>query len=539
MKNKIKDSVWLASLVVVCLWSFICSRNNRRQSNEEDLYAILGVDKNATQEEIMKRYKKLAKIYHPDKSHKDPKESEAKMMKINKAKEILGDPKKRQIYDRGGEEAVNNHEQGGHGEEHFHSRGGGMNINIEDILNAFGGGGGGFGGFGGFGGGGQQRQRQQYHQGGNQQRRSHRPEQEHEETETPKFNFEEISQAIIITETTLPDFTKLTDVFLLYLYDRNSQYGSKSIYIKNFLEKYGSVVRIGVLNCSKEKELCQRMKPDDIPVLYLYLVNGKRVQIDLRDGYGPEFLVNKIIQNMGNNIVKLREFDFNKFVIENFGKPVILLFTNRTSPSILSMSLANQLKGHVVVAEISITDKLAHLFKVRESGKIMLMTDPIHYTGIMFDGKNTKEAILRFINSSAFAQGKPVKNFEKPFEFSLKRYSHGHCGPTDNILCFIYCSKSSQLSKEETESIDSLMKKYSRDGLSFYVLHSNHIDHEKFTTYFEDSNLLLVKGKRSKVRKMTVDIVRDVTLVDKAIESIVSGSLASMTRLDHFEEVLK
>lgn len=64
-----------------------------------DYYQILGVDKKASQEEIKKAYRKLAKKYHPD---KDPgnKEAENKFKQINEANEVLGDPEKRRKYDR-------------------------------------------------------------------------------------------------------------------------------------------------------------------------------------------------------------------------------------------------------------------------------------------------------------------------------------------------------------------------------------------------------------------------------------------------------
>lgn len=70
---------------------------------KEDYYEILGVSKDATDEEIKKAYKKLVKIWHPDLHHdKESKEKAEKMMKkINEAYSILRDSNKRKEYDMG------------------------------------------------------------------------------------------------------------------------------------------------------------------------------------------------------------------------------------------------------------------------------------------------------------------------------------------------------------------------------------------------------------------------------------------------------
>jgi curved DNA-binding protein len=63
----------------------------------KDYYKTLGVDKNATQEEIKKAYRKLAVKYHPDKNPGN-KEAENQFKMINEAYEVLGDPEKRKKY---------------------------------------------------------------------------------------------------------------------------------------------------------------------------------------------------------------------------------------------------------------------------------------------------------------------------------------------------------------------------------------------------------------------------------------------------------
>ncbi len=65
----------------------------------KDYYKVLGVDKNATAEEIKKAYRKLAMKYHPDKNPGN-KQAEEHFKEINEANEVLSDPQKRSHYDQ-------------------------------------------------------------------------------------------------------------------------------------------------------------------------------------------------------------------------------------------------------------------------------------------------------------------------------------------------------------------------------------------------------------------------------------------------------
>jgi len=68
-----------------------------------DYYQVLGVNKNATEDEIKKAYRKLARKYHPDLNPND-KEANKKFQQINEANEVLSDPEKRKKYDQYGKD---------------------------------------------------------------------------------------------------------------------------------------------------------------------------------------------------------------------------------------------------------------------------------------------------------------------------------------------------------------------------------------------------------------------------------------------------
>ena len=116
-------------------------------ANKRDYYEVLGLSKGASDDDIKKAYRKLAKKYHPD-VNKEPG-AEEKFKEINEAYSVLTDPQKKAAYDQFGHAGMEGAFGGGQGG--FSGFGGAGFEDLSDIFESFMGGSGGFSGFSGFG----------------------------------------------------------------------------------------------------------------------------------------------------------------------------------------------------------------------------------------------------------------------------------------------------------------------------------------------------------------------------------------------------
>ena len=110
----------------------------------KDYYKILGVERNASEDDIRKAYRKLAMQYHPDRNPND-KQAEERFKEINEAYQVLSDSKKRTHYDRLGSDYSNWQRRGAPGDfdwGQYEGFPGGVRVEYGDIDDLFGGAGG-------------------------------------------------------------------------------------------------------------------------------------------------------------------------------------------------------------------------------------------------------------------------------------------------------------------------------------------------------------------------------------------------------------
>ena len=111
----------------------------------KDYYKSLGVERNASEEDIRKAYRKLAMQFHPDRNPND-KQAEERFKEINEAYQVLNDPEKRSVYDRLGSDYSSWQRRGAPGDFNWDQYGGGYPVGVRveygDLEDLFGGAGG-------------------------------------------------------------------------------------------------------------------------------------------------------------------------------------------------------------------------------------------------------------------------------------------------------------------------------------------------------------------------------------------------------------
>ncbi len=110
----------------------------------KDYYKTLGVERNASEDDIRKAYRKLAMQYHPDRNPND-KQAEERFKEINEAYQVLSDPQKRSHYDRLGSDYSTWQRRGAPGDfdwRQYQGFPGGVRVEYGDLDDLFGGAGG-------------------------------------------------------------------------------------------------------------------------------------------------------------------------------------------------------------------------------------------------------------------------------------------------------------------------------------------------------------------------------------------------------------
>lgn len=496
-----------------------------------DFYEDLGVNKRATTAEIKKGYKKMLKMYHPDNNKKRPEWAKKGFLKISRAYEVLSDEKKRKLYDMGGEEMVNNGEQAGRG------RGGGQGGSAEqDIFNMFFGG----GGSGGFNfGGSEQRGNSRGMPGGfnfegfGQRRR----EPQKPKNSRPKIDFSAENNIIILDDETKVDFSNLRENWTVYLYNPETRDTLNSQWIIDFSQKYGENLKIAVINCSTSQKLCSELSPQRLPELQIRTTRNRRVLINLIPNLSKEFVVQQNIDLMEKRIQRVNTENYVSFNRENTGTPVLLVFTKRSRPSLLILSIANILQGQVTIAEVDDKDPLTERFGVKKFPSIGLLEDAASYSIKWIDGELKKRTILSFIDENLLTAGKQGK--KDPTRLTRENLNFGACGSKDATFCIIPLINKDNVSSY-VDRLKQLSEKYSKDPVSFYYIEKDDLNLESWKENFRQGQMIIIRGKRGKAMSLNHELLQtSVDEIQAVLDNLLGGNVQEMFAFSKLESLFK
>lgn len=307
----------------------------------KDYYKLLGVSRNADEKQIKKAFKKMSLKYHPDKN-KDNPDAKDKFVEIANAYETLMDPDKRQIYDVHGEEGVNQKTQrdAQQGGGHHNPFGGGDGF--DDIFKTF---------FGNQGGGGQQHFG--FNMGGGQQQQ-----------QPQKENYFHQSDVIEINMETLSSFYRRNIVWVLFFYkSSDGKIKEHSEEIKTLAEKMHGIIKVGVVDCEEDEEICDEFSIKKTPRIKIYAEKINDPGVNFKGKLEWKAISSQATAKMESFVSIVTENGFLDFMSREKDNFKVLLFTNKkkTPPVYKALSKFSKQISFGMVRE---SDPLKNSFKI-------------------------------------------------------------------------------------------------------------------------------------------------------------------------------
>ena len=486
----------------------------------EDYYRLLGVSRTASKSEIKRAFKKLSLKYHPDKNKDNPEAAKSKFIKIANAYEVLTDDKKREIYDKFGEEGVKEHEarenagqQGGFPGGFRFNFGGGS---FEEIFENF---------FGGKFEGGKKRKRRFQNFQGN-------PFQE----EDDEKDFFEQSDVINIKMNVLSRIFNRREGWFILFYKSNNEKISKYIDLfKIFAEKTYGIFKTGAANCKTDEEICEEFSIKNTPKILFFPDSGKPPEeFNLKsqnlniDSLKWENLFKFGSNKMQNFVRIINKENYNDFKHTNPNYHKVLLFTSKKYTSPLYKAISKFYKDHLSFGEVRQSEiEICDKFFVKKFPTLIVITNEDEDKGIEFTEEMNRDSIEKFLNKFAYKKKEELK-YTKINELKEEMYKKYNICKDGKNKCLIYFVNRENLNEDEIKILTSIGNKYINDHIKVYYINVER--YENFYENFENSGMndndnfggIVIKGKRKRylpIEKEKFNI-KDLSNI---VDNVVSG----------------
>mmetsp|Transcript_64853 Transcript_64853/g.154842 ORF Transcript_64853/g.154842 Transcript_64853/m.154842 type:complete len:566 (-) Transcript_64853:40-1737(-) len=485
------------------------ARGGKKQG--ADYYAILGVAPNANDAAIKKAYRAKSLEYHPDKCADDKEACQAKFIEVSTAYEVLSDADKRKVYDRDGEEGLKEGAQQDQNAEAMFRQYFGREPNGKVRI---------------------------VHRGGRMMFME-------EGEEGPEENLYDNTDVEELTQETWNAFVNQRDEPWLVLFYKPNNDESREMAgeYKQLATTFADIVKIGAVNCRKQRDTCGQASVTDFPGLRWFPEEQNKPP-DVVDEQLTAKAIGKFISN------NLRDFstilsgrhDMRSW-LDSLSVPSVVLFTDKKEVPPMWKALSREYQNRVALGTVLRCDKsgvfkteLQREFDVRIPA--IIQVDPLQKLGAIaetFDSQ-LKKKVLNLWFMKLIATGRkagPAASFK---EWTRQRQEAGDCTPTDSQFCFLWLKAGAD--KQVEEAMRSLAVKYRRDPIKMMwvsvelnpaVLEAFGLEHSDSSDFF-----LAYRSKRGrfKVHEGGLTLQELDTFVDGTLNG---GPLPGKVQMQHLE----
>ena len=150
------------------------------------------------------------------------------------------------------------------------------------------------------------------------------------------------------------------------------------------------IIKVGAIDCLNEEELCEEFAVYDSPSIKIYTEMMNDDGITYRGKKQWKSISAAASQKMQSFVRTVTEENYEDWIEESPDKQKVLLFTDRKTTAPLFKSLSKTYKDRMMFGEVKKEPKLLENYKVTKIPTLMVVTDPISYTGELYDMSDIK-----------------------------------------------------------------------------------------------------------------------------------------------------